>query len=134
MSRLARRFDSFILCPLKLYSQADSWMNWSRSTASFPVIILYVSMRSPLTLRSSKEVSTKRALICHRKASDKVYEPFLWLPSAPFRNNLYLSSSEVTMPGNNIPYEVGYTFLPKRDVYVLRSGLCCRNSLCRLSV
>ena len=105
MSRLARCFDNFILCPFKLYSQADNWKNWPQSTASLPVMILYASMRSPLIRRSSNEVSPNRF-----KASDRIHEPFLLLPSAPSPSNLYPSSSEVTMPGDNIQCEVGYTF------------------------
>ena len=52
-SRLARCFDSFTLWPLELYSHDNSWKKCSRSTASFPVIILYVSIRllpAPLQL------------------------------------------------------------------------------------
>ena len=47
-------------CPLKLYSQADNWRNWSRSTAILLVIIIYASMRSHRIRRSSKNASPKR--------------------------------------------------------------------------
>jgi len=43
-SRLVRCFDSFMVWPLNWYSQVESWKNWLRSTISFPVIILKVSI------------------------------------------------------------------------------------------
>ena len=72
-SRLACCFDSFTLWPLELYSHDHSWKKYSRSTASFPAIILYVSVR---LLPAPLQLSRHNILAWKTTTSAKVR--FLW--------------------------------------------------------
>jgi len=76
--------EIFILCPLRLCALSDSSKNLLFSMFSFPVSILYVSVRSPLFLRLSSMVSPRRfSLSPFRLASTQCAGPalrcILWL-------------------------------------------------------
>jgi len=76
---------------LKLYSQLESWKIWTRSTASLPVIILNVSIRSSLIRHSCRVVSPDAVVSAHQ-ASDEVSVPSLLLVLAPTFSKDCLSS------------------------------------------